>query len=446
MFQTENKKLIDVEQLDWNEARFIFQKFHPELVNFIDAISLKIDLPPLYKANYPFGTNIIKKSQIFLPCIDGSTIAFNSTQLPPDLIKNLNYDPKISGPIGMIINKNCEFYSENDQRIISCQILTPGKIFGIGHIQLGKTDLPDPNFMWDLMAGSRSIFVLPQISDSYYHNKLKKACGIQIEVPKTYEEHFYVCKDIAKKENSPWRAEVIYFSNQWLNIFQDKTCLKFYEYIQNHYNSNYRKILSWGNFFSEIEKKKGLANYPDYILDTAKEVFNIATGNIPGFRPAIDDILAPIELIQDIYLNVYGLKNKAWPIIMEPTQFSIFDDEPVYLSMKYSIFRNYKEDPTRRKGINDILVDLQTVIGRYVNSILAPENNYKFFTPSLYNIVAKMCLEYYHEEVPNSDIYENIKNNVLLMEEDNRFSSRKIEFFPKNSLFIKGCIKISQKL
>ena len=61
----------------------------------------------------------------------------------------------------------------------------------------------------------------------------------------------------------------------------------------------------------------------------------IGLGSAVGFRPATDESLAPVKLIQEAYVERYGLKKYA-PTIMIPHHFNMHSEKepPVYYSLQ----------------------------------------------------------------------------------------------------------------
>jgi hypothetical protein len=195
-------------------------------------------------------------------------------------------------------------------------------------------------------------------------------------------------------------------------------------------------LLSWQITFNGIEQSKNL-RYSVYTLNTIKHLFAIACGVFPGFAPAINENSAPIKLLQEAYKAGYNLKDQ-YPIIMEPSRFSMVDKSPVYYSTIYPTLAQCDPDTFKDKSFIKLLDQLQHVTKKYIAGI--QEDAFARFT-SLYNVSKVVDFSYYHDSPDN---YTNIKNNTLIPKEDERFFC-KVEQFPNHSPFLKSCVKIGYK-
>ncbi len=74
-------------------------------------------------------------------------------------------------------------------------------------------------------------------------------------------------------------------------------------------------------------------------INFVKHLIDIGHGMLPGLKVATDDSLAPVLLLQDIYQNIYNLKQYA-PIMMH-TQYYHADRIPVYASMPFPTQLDY---------------------------------------------------------------------------------------------------------
>ena len=59
--------------------------------------------------------------------------------------------------------------------------------------------------------------------------------------------------------------------------------------------------------FSLIQTHKNIKP-PAYITNIVKHLLAISVGALPGFRPAVNDAMAPVKKIQEIYIDHYNLK------------------------------------------------------------------------------------------------------------------------------------------
>ncbi|NEU34928.1 hypothetical protein GN156_30175, partial [bacterium LRH843] len=87
--------------------------------------------------------------------------------------------------------------------------------------------------------------------------------------------------------------------------------------------------------FSVIQNSRNLKPNP-YLLDTAKHLFAIALGEVPGYAPQLDDEQLPLRVLQQAYVESYGMK-KYVPTILAPVNFSLETKSfpAVYYSLSY---------------------------------------------------------------------------------------------------------------
>ncbi len=446
MFKTKDGKCIDIEEMAWDKARSLIEPFNPSLVNVVDEISPGNEYK-LYKASYPFGVKIIDKNESFLPLDNGDLISFNDPLLPTNLRKNLSYNPTISNPVGIVLDKKSECYLSIAGRVMPYTVMEPGTFFGLTRIldilEISHNPLVHISFfIWEVTSGARFIFMLPKITENISHNRLKKQYGLTCDKPKMLQDHWTIFKDIAKRQASSWRSSFLFFSNNWFERLEDSSWLKLYNYFLRNNRLDYefwRNILSWQVTFNLIEQAKNL-RFSSYTLDNAKHLFAVAAGNLPGFKPATNDDSAPVRLIQESYIKGYKMI-EYWPVIMEPAMFNPINEQPVYYSLNYPTL--VQSDQNAFKGFSIITLqdELAGVISKYMDGI---RHDQLAGATSLYKTAQQIDFSYYHTDPAE---HENIKDAGLLAKEDSRFKvAKKVGVFPKHAPFFKGCIKIAPKL
>ncbi|MBP9742336.1 MAG: hypothetical protein KBD37_03160 [Burkholderiales bacterium] len=443
MFKTTEDRTIDIEEINWDSASKLLQNLHPNLVKVINNVSPDTSLT-LYKASYPFATPVINRGNIQLPLAEGGTISVNSDSLPPQLANDLHYGNNNRTPLGVLLNRNAEFYLPIGDRIMPYEVLSPGNMFGLAKIvdsviNRRRQHSNSSPFIWNLNAGARSIFMLSKISNAVNHRKLKKVHNLSLNQPDGYPEHCLVFEDILKNGSSQWRLEVLYFSNKWLDKLSDPAWSLVYNELLNIHRSSYKmwhnEILIWHTAFNLIEQSSNLSVFMPYALATARHLFVIAANSAPGFRPATDELSAPILTLQEAYIKNYELTNQ--PVIMEPAQFVGGSNLPVYYSLNYPTLAESNAKILRSHSNIRVLEQIQCVVKKYQEGILA---NCENSPASLYHAASTVQFSYYHNDPTD---YKQISNSALLFDKDSRFSHGKKNDFPFSGAFINGCIKIS---
>lgn len=449
MFKTSNGKVLEIEELTWEEASKLLFPVNHELTKIIDDISPSNDLK-LYRVKYPFGARIIHDAETYIPVEDGSYISFNDASLPQDLKDNLSYDINTQSPLGVIVDKKCEFYMHFGQRILPNTIISKGDIVGVSRVLNGvqiansRYSSKSVSTLWNLNSGTVSSFMLPKISDSIGHNKLKQSLGIVIDKPDSYQEHNAIFTEISAKTKNEWKSDMIFFSKKWFKKLPDPAWVELYSYL-SFVNRAASKIWhntpNWTAIYNEIESEQRMMNLSPYALGTSRHLFTMAVGCTPGFKPATDDSSLPTKLIQDTYMNVYDLADN-WPIIMEPTQFTRIKEEPVYYSLNHPTLAQHNPSTYKGKSIISLAEEVSFIMEQYSTGILKSS---KSLAPSLYEAAETIEFSFYHNDHSNNR--ESIKNNAILPTEDPRFICKHKEnaAFPTYSPFLKGCIKVALK-
>ena len=445
MFKTKDNRLLDVEEFTWAQARILLLPLLPELVAIIDEISPGKEFK-LYLAKYPYGVKIIDKAQSYLPLYGShETVSFNDPQLPFALSKNLSYDSVTSNPVGIALKNSSEFHISVGSRVMPYAVVEPGSMFGLARI-IDNIETSSANFAhlsffrWELTSGARSLILLPNVSETIHHNRLKKYSGSEREKPKDCQEHFYVCRDLAHTKKHPWRSELLFLSNNWFEKLKDPAWSSLYCYFLRNDRSAYafwRNILSWNISFNLIEQMYNL-RYSSYALDMTRHLFAVTVGGLPGFVPLNDNRLGPINFFQESYVNGYGLKN-IWPTIMGPAHFSATKNESVYCSLTYPTLAQCDPNAFTGRSLITLIDQIQHIEKKYTVGLQTDE-----LARSTSLAMAPQMAEflYYHS---NPGHYSNIKPNILLPTEDERFLYGGKGEFAKQNSFLRSCVKISPR-
>jgi hypothetical protein len=286
--------------------------------------------------------------------------------------------------------------------------------------------------------------MIPKISDSIGHNKIKREYGISTDVPKNYSDQWKVFVDINKKSatTTPWCNTILIFTDEWFEQQNDTGISRFHNYLikQAWLQAKLLKDFTaystlWLAFTHEINnfnlKPRG------YLIDTIKHLTLIATGKGIGFKPVTDDLSLPKELIRKAYVDSYNLKGYM-PTLMQPAKL-VSNFTPIYYSLSFPIllesssyFKNPPsiiEDQRDIKRLLDILLKITTQ--RQDHIIINPLENINF--------------DLFHT---SDDPYGQIKSSRLVPLEDQRFLEQEFvnncnKMFCLNSTFFIGCIKIS---
>jgi hypothetical protein len=277
---------------------------------------------------------------------------------------------------------------------------------------------------------------------------LQRDFNVKKSAPKMLYDHWAVFNEIVKSDSlqSDWFSSVIFFSEKWLRLIQqEKSWLPLRNYIlerawrQFEYDRN---RIYYDIAFSLIQKKRNLKPNP-YLTDTARHLYSIALGCVPGFSPAIDDDCLPVRLLQEAFIGSYNL-SKYTPTIMIPRNY-IFEsnDSPVYYSFQHPSTHMFS--PKSRK-VSSTLYEMRELahIMKIFGEELSRENAICSDTV-LNNVAASVKFGYFHNEI---DSHQVIQHSANIQNYDTRFSSLLAETridkstFAQDSKFLRGCISI----
>lgn len=435
--------------VNWSEVEADIKEALPHLHEIIARINPGKDLK-LVKARYPFGTRIYHGGLVYLPTGYNTSVPFGHPSLPKELIPLLNYSCL---PLGVNLNKCVEGYKDLNGAIHPFVLLNPELSIGTWEHLAGKylTDQADATTSnISLTAGARSIFMLPKITDSICHKRLKKNYGIKSFPPKSYFEHSALFAELinGKSPEKKWMCEVIYFTRDWHEqIINNKNWASFNAHITHRSwaQSKASRLLPlidtiWFEFLQTVIKSGRKINI--YLLDTVQRIFYIVLGVLPGMTPNCNDnTIAPIEEIQRIYLDDYKLK-KYFPTIMTPALFDVRSKKPppVYYSLQMpTVISSSFYNPY---SVMDDLVELQQLM-RLFSKVLQ-NTDLVIYGVSLSELHQLVTLEYFHTETYSS--HHILPTNVMV-DGDPRLTESTSNIildrqFSDKSHFVKGCIRI----
>jgi hypothetical protein len=441
-------KSLALDKLTWAQARTTVLKLNPELAKLIDEVDPGPDCV-LYKARYPYGSQMLSAGEFCLPTENGGVINIRDHRVPLEIKEQLGYNPN-ANPLALVTSKSAEIFLTLEDRVIPFRVVKKGGLMGVWHTLDGlngnRTTHHAGMFLWDVTAGARSVFMLPKISEMMAHSKLKQAFHVNVEKPKHSLDHWKVFRTIAAQPAfvEPWHTEVLYFSKAWFEYFNDLAWLKLRHYLINQAwldSEFWRNQFIWNLSFARALTLKNI-KASAYIADTVKHILTVALGAVPGFQPALDSTLAPIRGIQDAYINHYELKSYH-PIIMQPASLSLQNNkDTVYYSLQYPSALELAPKASERSSTISDLYDVRALMTKYLKEIHS--NRWKTSLTPLYELAKRIELQYYHSNV---DLYTGMLSGTQMIDNDPNFAAASQGFgsreFPKTSSFIKGAIAIS---
>lgn len=432
---------FNLQEVKWAEVRDEIYKINPELVQQCDQVNI-YNQYSLFKIWYPYGSTIVNEGDFGLPTVDGKIVSIKNPLVPESLREQLSYSPI---PLSLIINNSSEVFVNIQKRVIPLNFLTVGELFGlfeIMNIWMQKPALPPP--IWNVTAGARSVFMLPSISDMIGHNRIQKKFGTNINVPYDLSDHWQTFVDIntCSEQKPDWHTTIIVFTRKWLQPSNNIGYIKYMQYlaIQGWQQLQFRLLgdltefsVLWSFFTHEINNRN-LKSRP-YLIDTIKHLILIAKGSGVAFAPSTDNIALPRDVIQQVYIDHYNLKDYI-PTIMQPATFTNSNNK-LYYSLSFPTLPNsspyFRNPPSIIEDQREIQ-KLLTILLNVISKIRHPS------TQMLQHIKFKM----FHS---GNDPFGQIIVSNQIAKSDSRFlsySNIKTEkrIFCSFSTFFNGCISI----
>jgi hypothetical protein len=435
---------IEYEELEWSQVREDAKKLNKEFAAIVDELNPG-KKHTFFKFKYKFGDEILQHADLQLPNKQRGLTSFDSPSVPEHVKKALSYGLG-SNPVGFLLKNSIELFINLEDRVVPFGIIKPGSIFGLWRIlDTGISHCP-PTFLWGMTAGARSLFMLPKISETISHSRLTRKFQIKLEKPKTLIDQWAIFKEIAnhKEYGESWDVELLFFSGTWFENLHDPAWAKLKLYLLNlawQGSSYWRNQFIWRFIFSVVHQKRHIKSHP-YILDMVRQILAISVGALPGFQPAIDDSLAPIKLLQKIYVEDYGLKKYA-PILMQPSFFSMnANSRPVYSSLQYHASMEFSPKFSERTSAITEIHLIDSLINKHLAEI--ETGKLKISETPLEYVAKKVKFDYFHNDGGN---YKELQESTEIPVEDKSFVKATGDYadlpFPKNSSFFNGCIRIS---
>ena len=422
----------------WKDVRADVLKINKELGEIIDAISPSDDCK-FVKATYLYGDVFIKNGEAQLPLND-DLVPLTQYTIDKKIQKELFYS---SMPLFLMLDKSNEFFFDTRKRIIPVNLFRKGSLSGTYEAMdymMGRKPMP----IWNFSAGSRSVFMLPKITDKLGIKRLCMVYGIPaITQIKKLSDHWEMFKSIAQSKNLTqyWQSSILFFGKKWLdNKHDSKEWLRFKDYlfrtIWEHANYAIDKIKfsTYWESFAEIISLRGLQPKP-YLIDQVKHLLSIVAGNFPAFT-VMDDSQesAPTNYLQKAFIEYYELKH-YFPTLMYACMPQ--DTRYVYYSLSMpTILEGSPIKKTTSTVINDmreIKLLIETLRNRF-----EPNTNFK-----KNRIIQDTQIDYFHYE---NDACNQIRSSASISIEDDSFVKDKAIFpslnFCPTSPFFSGCIRI----
>lgn len=429
--------IIDVEEVCWDEVRDEVYKVNLELAEICDSINPGKQ-HTLLKIKYPYGSKIVDKGVFNLPLVNTELLSINDRSMPFFLREKLTY---CSIPLSVILDNNTEVFVEARGGATPLNFFKPGDLFGVFESMDFLTD-NQSSPIWSVTAGARSAFMVPRITDTIGHNRMKKEFGIGHDVPTHLSDQWAIFKDICNHpiHRGKWYNTILVFTDSWFQKNSEEgSWRKFYQYL---FKLSWKQLqllrdvtefsLLWSSFGDEINNRN-LKPRP-YLVDTIKHLVSIANGSGVAFKPATDETALPVSIIQNAYMDFYNLKDYI-PTVMQPCKLQ-GKEKLAYYSLAFPTVLESSPFVKNAPSLIEDERDLKRLMETFLRTIKQGD---------MINPIKHVTYEFFHTHL---DQYGEIQESNTILEDDPRFifmfsERHQSRLFCATSPFFRGCIRIS---
>lgn len=403
--------------VSWDEVKDTVAILNPTLHQIIESDS-KLIPSELTILSYKYGHQVGDESYFYYPDLGKSTEV----------------------PFCMVYENNFEMYTEFNHRTSPWKIYKPGQVFPFTKF-LKNNYLYEPSDILKMTAGTRNSFLLMnKFSDKKSHARLQKKYHLTSPAPTSFEEQFFVFKQIIESVNPMWQAKLLAFPKEWeAKAYKSSIFVDYLNSVANNDHLFKRNIILYDYLLNTINQNSKITSN-GFVKEVIRYLFFITCGDQPAYIPTSDESNAPIEILREAYVDIF--KSETIPIFMAPHKLSPFDsDETVYYSLNKDDFL-FK--PNQISNLNKLSTEIKSAFESTCEKIT--ESNVAQNT-ILYKCASNLIVNLIHRwnmssssEISTEDLFYN--KDSYLMEEIKKYKNHE---FPLNSLFLSGCFSISYK-
>ena len=178
---------VSIKKCYWKEVSSIVAAVNPVLAELINSLDPGNKFP-LYRARYPFGYEVVSQGYFHLPGAEKcrKDFLYSGSGLPLGVVLSKAYQESL---VHLYTNET-----------LPLGVVYPGSIFALWeHMDAKKGSHPIKLF--NVNAGAKSLFMLPNIGNDICHRHLKRDFGVTQQAPKSLVEHWEIFKKIISRSD-----------------------------------------------------------------------------------------------------------------------------------------------------------------------------------------------------------------------------------------------------
>jgi hypothetical protein len=430
----------------WKNVREEVAEVNKEFAALVDAIAPD-DSYKFLQVEYLYGDLTVVEGFAQIPDENDELSPINSKYVDKKIRQEFGYK---NLPLFFILDKSNEVFIDNGLRAIPLNLYYKGNICGTYEMMDYMTGLPS-DYRWHFSAGSRTTIMLPGITNNIGLRRVYADYHINSSLLiNGMNDHWNLFGAIAQSKHfeQPWKNKVLYFGKKWFDSKNDsKSWVAFRNYLlkqawqQAQYSINKVNFnLVWEKYAEAITRRR-LKPEP-YLLFQLKHILSLVRDDYPGLVPTDHSQEAmPTNGLKNAFINTYLLQ-QYYPTIMHARpHIYLKPDQPIYYSLSFPTLLEgsplKKSSSTTRYDLRKMKILIETL-----QAYLSREGIED-------KIVNKTEFDYFHTE--KIDKHEEIRHCSAIFTEDSSFEKGELSplspnrKFCSNSLFLRGCIRMTPK-
>ena len=315
------------------------------------------------------GPRLCGQAKLYLPNSQGQLHPIQEATCSNQLRTELGYNLG-SLPLTLVIANCIEQFIPIPvySTLFTQNIVKPGVVLG-GLYAHSHCLSHYPNFLQSISIGARSVFFLPKTMSHSGYKRIKNYFHLRFEQPTSLMDQWKIFCQLATHPDThiDWQGQLLFFGHKWLTHKADSAWAPFYYYL---YKNTCNAPVSADNYslweltFSLFRRSVNYHTDP-YIAETAKHLLAMSMGAVSGFRPATNNLCAPVTQLQTVFKEIYRLSPYA-PTLMQ-ADFLNFSQPDDYLYYSLSHPSAAVVLPGSRKTTNKItdLAEIRYLLTRY---------------------------------------------------------------------------------
>lgn len=302
---------INMSECSWDNVKVEVEKANKLLFDALQKVE-GIQSMCFTIFEYPYGQIIADENFFYLPNSGGKAPAV---------------------PFSMVLNKNLEMFIEFNGKSSTYKVYKEGDFLSIRSLY-SSANQHHPSDILQISSGARNVFLLCPISDIKPHAHLEKYFKTTFLKPDDLGSHFFTFRSLCEAAHSDWRSKLLVFPNDLVKLIKENRLPELSSLIMAsdiNQTSYYTNSPFYNYLLAYVKSNDETISQNSYVNDVINQLISIGVGQVPGYSLAVSDDLLPINLISEIYRDVY--KSKYTPFLMIPTHFNREANQPVYYSI-----------------------------------------------------------------------------------------------------------------